>query len=125
MAANPQTLGIIDIVWKGQKIPVEKGAKIRVGGLKANTVIYGRRVAYANEFQASEVTATTHLARGQSFKALYATGEGELQVLCDTGQTFVFSDAFLADDRPELTGGEGGKIELKWAAGEPEELLNG
>lgn len=39
-----QTLGIIDIVWQGQKIPVEKGAKVRVGGLKANVVTYGRRV---------------------------------------------------------------------------------
>ena len=101
-----QTLGIIDIVWKGQKIPVEKGAKLRVGGLKSNVVTYGRRVAYAHEYQASEITATTHLARGQSFRALYSTGEGELQVLCDTGQACIFADAFLADDRPELTGGE-------------------
>jgi hypothetical protein len=50
--------------------------------------------------------------------------EGELQVICDTGQTYVFADAFLTD-RPEMTSGEGGKIELKWAAGAPEELLNG
>jgi hypothetical protein len=120
-----QTLGIIDIVWKGQKIPVEKGAKIRIGGLKANPVMSGRRVGYAHEWQNSEVTATTHLQRGQSFKTLYSAGEGELQVLCDTGQTYIMADAFLVDDRPEITGGEGGKIELKWAAGEPEEQLNG
>jgi len=120
-----QTLGIIDIVWKGQKIPVEKGAKLRIGGMKQNVVTAGRRVGHANEFQPSEVTATTWLAKGQSFKALYSTGEGELQVLCDSGQTYIFSDAFLEGDRPEITGGEGGKIELKWAAGEPEEVLNG
>ena len=120
-----QTLGIIDIVWKGQKIPVEKGAKFRVGGIKQNAVTAGRRVGYAQEFQASEITATTWLARGQSFKASYGSGEGELQVLCDTGQTFIFADAFLEGDRPEITGGEGGKVELRWVAGEPEEQLNG
>lgn len=120
-----QTLGIVDIVWRNQKIPVEKGAKFRVGGIKQNAVVTGRRADYAQEFQQSEVTATTRLARGQSFKALYGAGEGELQVLCDTGQTYVMSDAFLEGDRPEITGGEGGKIELRWVAGEPEEQLNG
>ena len=43
-----QTLGIVDIVWRGQKIPVEKGAKFRVGGIKQNAVTSGRRVAYDN-----------------------------------------------------------------------------
>lgn len=120
-----QTLGIVDIVWKGQKIPVEKGAKIRVGGLKQTAVTSGRRVDFAQEFQPTEVTATTTLRRGQRFADLYSLGEGELQVICDTGQTFIMSDAFLVDDRPEITGGEGGKIELKWSAGAPEEQLNG
>ncbi|MBW6402083.1 phage tail tube protein [Roseomonas sp. HJA6] len=120
-----QTLGIIDIVWKQQKIPVEKGAKFRPGGLKQNAVVSGRRAGYAQEWQQSEITATTWLARGQTFRDLYSAGEGELQVLCDTGQTFTWSDAFLEGDRPEITGGEGGKIELRWVAGEPEEVLNG
>lgn len=120
----PQLLGIVDIVWKGVKIPVEKGAKLKIGGIKNNAVTYGRQVGRAQEFEASEITATTHLARGQRFTDLYSTEEGELQVICDTGQTYVFTDAFLTD-RPELTSGEGGKAELKWAAGAPEELLNG
>ncbi|GGG31012.1 hypothetical protein GCM10010964_18690 [Caldovatus sediminis] len=119
-----QLLGIVDIVWQGRRIPVEKGAKLKLGGLKNNAIPYGRQVGRAQEFEPSEITATTHLRRGQRFSDLYAVDEGELQVICDTGQTYVFADAFLTD-RPEMTSGEGGKIELKWAAGAPEELLNG
>lgn len=117
-----QTLGIVDIVWRGRNIPVEKGAKIKVGGIKNNVVTYGRRAARAQEFEASEVTATTHLERGQRYGNLWDAGEGELQVVCDTGQTFVIRDAFLTD-LPDITGGEGGKIELKWAGSAPEEVL--
>lgn len=117
-----QVLGIIDIVWRGRNIPVEKGAKIRIGGIKNNAVTYGRKVGRAQEYQGSEVTATTNLEKGQRLTNLLDPGEGELQVICDTGQTFVMKDAFLDGDRPEATGGEGGKIELKWAASTPEEI---
>ncbi|MBW9072231.1 phage tail tube protein [Agrobacterium deltaense] len=118
-----QVLGIVDIVWRGRSLPVEKGAKLRIGGIKNNAVTYGRKVGRAQEFQGSQVTATTNLEKGQRWGNLWDPGEGELQVLCDTGQTYVFNDAFLVDDIPEMTGGEGGKIELKWAASAPEEIL--
>ncbi|WP_054310512.1 phage tail tube protein [Mesorhizobium sp. 1M-11] len=117
-----QTLGIVDIVWRGRNIPVEKGAKIKVGGIKNNPVHYGRKTARAQEYEGTEVTATTNLERGQRYGNLWDPGEGELQVVCDTGQTFVVGDAFLTD-HPELTGGEGGKLELKWAGSAPEEVL--
>ena len=39
-------------------------------------------------------------------------------------QWYTAPEAFLTN-RPEMTGGEGGKIELKWVFGECEELLNG
>lgn len=119
-----QYLGIVDISWRGVNIPVEKGAQIKPGGIQNNAVVFGRQVGRAQEWMASEITATTHLARGQRLSDLYASGEGELQVRCDTGQTFVFADAFLTE-RPTITSGEGGKIEMKWMAGAPEELIDG
>lgn len=117
-----KTLGIVDIIWRGRNIPVEKGAKIKVGGIKNNVVTYGRKVARAQEFEGSEVTATTNLEQDQRYGNLWDEGEGELQVVCDTGQTYILADAFLTDI-PEITGGEGGKIELKWAGSAPEEVL--
>ncbi|MCP4562014.1 MAG: hypothetical protein GY873_08770 [Bosea sp.] len=117
-----QVLGIVDIIWRGQNIPVEKGAKLTLGGIVNTAVVYGRKVGRAQSFEASEVEAVTALERGQKFKERYGNpGEGELQVQCDTGQTFTWPDAFLVDRR-EMTGGEGGKVPLKWNAGEPEEI---
>jgi hypothetical protein len=118
-----QTLGIIDIMWLGQKLAVKKGAKAVIGGLKQNPVIVGQQVDYANEMVASVVTATKSFRRGDQITGLYAGGTGELQVMCDTGQTYVWADAFLSN-RPSLTGGEG-DLELEWTAGVPQELLNG
>lgn len=118
-----QVLGIIDIIWRGRKIPVVKGAKLRLGGIKNNAITYGRKVGRAQEYVGSEVTATTHLERGVSYGSIYDAGEGELQCICDTGHTFVFADAFLTDGPPEMTGGEGGNFELKWSAGDFEEIM--
>lgn len=119
-----QTLGIVDLVWKGRKLAVEKGAELTLGGLKNTPVMYGRQVGHAQEMEASNVTAVVPLERGQRLSDLWAAGPGELQVLCDTGQTYVFPDAFLTN-RPNATGGEGGKVRLEWSGGTPEELLNG
>lgn len=118
-----QLLGIVDIVWRGRTLPVEKGATIRLGGMKNTGVTYGRKVGRAQEFQGTEVNATTNLERGQRATDLLLETEGELQVVCDTGQTFVIGDAFLEGDRPVITGGEGGKIQLKWMGGAAEEIL--
>jgi hypothetical protein len=120
-----QTLGIVDIVWRGQKLAAERGASLRLGGVKNNPVITGRQVHRAGEMEPSEITATIPLMRGQRLLDIVGDGrEGELQCICDTGQTYVFADAFLSN-RPTVTGGEGGKVELIWMAGEAEELLNG
>lgn len=117
-----QVLGVIDIVWKGRTIPVEKGAKITLGGLKNSPVIYGRRVDRAQEGVATTVEAVTNLRRGERLRDLYGPEEGELQVVCDTGQTFTIRDAFLTEPIA-ATGGEGGKIPLNWAGSEAEEVV--
>lgn len=119
-----QTLGIIDIVWRGKQIPVKQGAKFTPGGIKNNRVTYGRKVGRAQEFQGSEVKATSNFERGQRWGNLWDPGEGELQVVCDTGQTFVVGDAFFEGDIPEITGGEDGQFELTWAGSAAEEILS-
>jgi len=119
-----QTLGIIDVVWRGRTLTVEKGSKFKAGGIRNEVVVTGRQVHRSEVWEAGEVMATLAFKRGDRLSDYGGTGTGELQVLCDTGQTYVWPDAFLTV-LPEATGGEGGKIELKWAVGEAEELLNG
>lgn len=119
-----QTLGLISVIWRGTNVPVEKGGTVTLGGLLQKEVITGMQVDYANEMTASHVTASSRLKRGDSLLSLYSPGQGELQVLCDTGQSYVWPDAFLAV-MPKFTAGDGGKVALEWKAGIPQEVLNG
>lgn len=116
-----QSLGVIDVVWMGRTLAVEPGAKFLLGGLQNKTVVYGRGAARSQENVASTLEITTILARGQRASDLYTTEEGELQIHCDTGQTIVAYAAWMTD-RPDYTGGDGGKVGLKWAFGQYEEI---
>lgn len=120
-----QTLGIIDIIWNGVKIPVEKGTgSYTPGGMQNKPVVAGRQVFRSQEFVMSEAEITTVFKKGDSLLALVNPGvEGELQVQCDTGQTYTHSDAFIVD-KPKITAGDGGKVVIKWNAGEPLELVS-
>ena len=124
--ASGQTLGVIDIVWNGVALDVEnKSGKLTIGGWKQNPVLVQGKVKWSREFEASEITATITLARDVDPATIWADGQAELQCNCDTGQSFTFPDAFLTN-RPNMSGdGSGGKMEVKWAAGAPETLLNG
>ena len=117
-----QTLGITDISWDNNNLQVEKGATIKLAGLKSSPVVNGRRVDYANEYMQGEVTATISLLRGKKLSDYLPSGEKELQVICDTGQHFTMQ-AFLTEP-PTATGGEGGKIKLTWNFGAFEETLD-
>lgn len=116
-----QAVGIIDLWWMGKQIAVEKGAKVKLGGIQNKTVVYGRGAARTQEFVQSHVECTTILLRGQKATEIYTQEEGELQVHLDTGQTIVAQTAWMTD-RTDLTGGEGGKITLKWEFGAYEEI---
>ena len=117
-----QAVGIIDVVWKGVKIPTEKGATFNPGGMQNNAVVVGRQVHRSQEFMASAVKFTTVLLAGQRLTDVIGNGqEGEMQVKCDTGQTFLIPDAFLTK-KPDVTGGEGGKIALEFAGSEALEI---
>lgn len=117
-----QVLGVVQLFWRGTEIPVENGTTYRPAGMAQTPVNYGRRTSHAQQYMHGECTAVTNLEAGQRLDELLARGEGELQVLCDTGQTFTHTDAFLSGDIPNITGGEGGKISLTWSFSEGEEV---
>lgn len=119
-----QVLGIVDIIWRGTRVDVEKGATLMLGGLQQKEVVTNTRVDYAREFMPSKITATAIVLRGMSVLDLFAPGQAELQVQADSGQTWVFPDAFISN-RPDITSGEGGKLKIEWAAGAALEQLNG
>jgi hypothetical protein len=109
-----QTLGIIDLVWQGAKIPLDaKSGTITLGGLKNTGLVAGRQVHRSQEYEMSMVEATTPLFAGQTLSNLFTNTEGELQVVCDTGQSFIIPDAFLTTTG-NATAGDGGKVKLQW-----------
>ena len=119
-----QTLGLISVIWNGTKVTVEKGGTFENGGLIQKEVINGQQVDYANEMHAGRAHVTIRLQRGSTLANVFTPGQGELQLLCDTGQTYVAPDAFLRNTM-NWSAGDSGKVKLEWAFGEAEEVVNG
>jgi hypothetical protein len=117
-----QSLGLAQIRFDGKLIPSEKGAKIKLGGIKRTPVLLGKSTHYAEEFEAAEVECVTSLLRGMSLQDLRDARDITVIFECDTGQTFVVRNAF-ATDVMEVTDGEGGKITVKFAGDAAEEML--
>jgi hypothetical protein len=117
-----QSLGVVDITWRGVKYPCEKGATFKQGGLVNKVVYAGRQTFRSQEPMASEVKFSTPLTGAMSLGAFSDGQEGELQFICDTGQTYVSPNAFVVG-QVEITGGEGGKMTVTFNANTAEELL--
>ena len=115
-------VGIIDLVVQGAKIDTEKGASFSSGGLIQNPVVAGRKLHVAGEWKEGMVECTTVRKAGQLPSSLYQLGALEIQAQLDTGQTVTWT-GYQVGERPKITGGEGGKIALKWAVSEGQELL--
>ena len=118
-----QAVGIIDVIWRGRRLPVEKGAKFLLGGIKNAPVVYGRGVARSQEMVGGTLEFTTIFQRGQTYADLFSPEEGELQIHLDTGQIYTMPDAFQTE-RASVTGGEGGKVALKFEFGPNWEEVN-
>jgi hypothetical protein len=116
-----QSLGIVDLIWNGVKIPVEKGATFTRGGGVNKTVVAGRQNFRSQDWMQSKVKASTPYVKGQSTSQFDPDLEAELQFKCDTGQTFIMQ-AYIVD-QVEITGGQGGKLNLVWEGGEAEEVM--
>jgi hypothetical protein len=117
-----QVLGLVQVNWNGSNIPVEKGSKVKLGGLLQKPVITGSQVDYTTEYDASEVTVVTTLKKGDALYSIFTPGAGPLIVTCDTGQTYSWGDGFITN-LPEFTAGDGGKVSIKWNASQAVELV--
>ncbi len=120
-----QTLGIVDLIWLGTKIPI-KTATYKRGGLVNNAMVASRRVFNSQEFQADTVEATVPFKAGDSLAQFAASQIGELQYVCDTGQTYTIPDAFVTGT-PQITPGsgkEGGTAKIAWAGSPAQEVIS-
>ncbi len=117
-------LGIIEVAFQGRNIPIKPGGTLRLGGVVNSPVVFGQTVAPAGKMMASEISVKAVLQTGDSIAAMLPSGQGELQVSCDTGQMFIFANAFV-EDAPTLTAGDNSEIDVKFSAGTYVEVTGG
>ncbi len=118
-----QSLGLINFFWNGAQIDIEQGGTVQLGGLVNNTVIAGKKVLAAQKMVESMVEITIPIQSGQTVTSIFGSATtNEMQVQCDSGQTFTWDDAFQTDVLKFTAGGDGGKMKVTFAAGIPVEL---
>lgn len=124
ISAMSQALGVIYIVWGGQRIDVdEKGSSFNRGGRVATSVQAGALTAQAYKYVPSKVKAKFPLLAGVSLDALTALNGSELQIHCDSGQTYIIASAAIQGD-PQITGGAGGNVTMEWGGEAATEVLS-
>jgi Phage tail tube protein len=117
-----QVIGRATIKADGKVLLSDKGAKINVGGVKRKTIEGDRVHGYAEETVAPFIECEVNLAKGDSLTALGKIVGATVTFEADTGQTWVLKDAWV-EDPPEATGGDGGKVKLKFVGMSCQEML--
>lgn len=117
-----QVLGIIDLYWGGNRIDIKPGGSLKLGGMINTPVIYGQQVGRAQKMAHSEVNVKAIVKAGMTVTDLFgASLEQQLQVGCDTGQTFVWDTAFRQGEL-DITVGDSSEVDLKLVGGVPMEV---
>lgn len=117
-----QSLGIIRVFFGGNELTIKPGGTVRLGGVVSRPQVAGTEVFRSQAMMESEITVQVMLERGQRLTDLIpANLEQELQVHCDTGQTFVFPSAFRKETLT-ITAGDTSQVEVIFAAGTPVEI---
>ena len=119
-----QLLGIIEAVWNGQQIPLKPNSTFSLGGVTSKPQVYGSQVGFSNATEPSEAALNVAVEKGSSIYATFPAGvAGELQIICDTGQQYIWPDAFRSG-RIEMSSGDNSEAKVTFAGGTPTEVIN-
>jgi hypothetical protein len=117
-----QILGIIECIWGGVALNIKPGGTFKIGGLVNTAVVFGTQVGRAQKMMESEIAVKVVIEAGDRITDVFgASLEQELQIRCDTGQTFVWESAFRKDIL-SVTSGDNSEVDVNFAAGAPMEL---
>lgn len=112
-----QSLGIMKLFFGGEEIVIKPGGTLRLGGIVSRPQVAGTEVFRSEAMIESEITVKAILRRGQRVTDIApANVEREIQVHCDTGQTFVGESAFRKETLT-ITAGDQSEIDLVFACG--------
>lgn len=106
-------IGIVAIYVGTQQMDCVEGSSIQLPGRKNNRVLTGMKTRRAGAYEGGIVKATPVVGTGDNVTSMFDTvRRGPMQVVCDTGQVFSISDAFL-EQKPTTTD-NGGKSPATW-----------
>lgn len=124
VSASAQSLGVVYLVWGGQRIDVEeKSTSFSRGGRVAKAVQAGAKTTQSYAYMPSKVTAKFPLLGGMTLDGLTALNGTELQVQCDTGQTYTIAEAVIQGD-PKISGGQSANVSVEWGGGPAVEVIS-
>ena len=116
-------VGIIKAFFAGNFIPLIPGSTFERGGIVNNPVVVGTTVQRARQMKESMAKLKVALQTGASMDAMFPRDqEAELQFECDTGQTYVLANAFVAET--QTIGSDGGAVDVTIAGGIATEVLS-
>jgi hypothetical protein len=118
-----QSLGIITLIWGGTTLNVDKSSSFTPGGPISKMVMNGNQISYSVEqVTPSTVDASFVLLKGQSITALKALDGSEMQIECDSGQTFTIDAARLTKDI-KVKGGATNNCTASWGGTPATEVI--
>ena len=117
-----QRLGKAFIKWDGKLLESMPDAKLSLGGVERMPVIGANAVhGFSEKIKESTLECTISVSAETRLAELAAIQDATVTFEADTGQTYIMRNAFLTEP-PTVTAGEGGKVELKFAAPRAEEM---
>ena len=115
-------LGIVEASWGGTDIPLKVGNTFELGGVVSNPQVVGKTVDFSNSMKPSMISLKVAFRQGMRLTDMFPSGIGqELQVRCDTGQTFVFDNAFR-QGTIKVSDGDSSEATVEFGAGAPLEI---
>jgi hypothetical protein len=111
--------GVMESSWLGNDVPLKPGSTFTLGGMSSKPQVVGGTVDFSNAMEASEVKLKVPVQKGVPITTTYVRGvAGELQVRCDSGQTFTWENAFITGVIP-VTSGDSSEMEITFGGGTP------
>lgn len=119
-----KVFGKATVLADGEQLPIDRPAKLELGGVRRNVVTGSEVHGFAEESLPSVVEVEATIKSGQSLKAWGDIDNATITFEMDTGQTYILRNAWV-ENPPVATAGEGGRVPLRFVSTSCEELANG
>lgn len=106
----------------GQQLLVAESSKLNLGGVKRATVKGNGVYGYAEETMEATVECEVYVDSTLNLDLLNNMADGTVQFSCDTGQVYVLPHAWMVDPVEASAANNGGKVKVKFAAAQAEQV---